>query len=126
MQLTFQAELKELGSADTSRLDDLMARYCSAKRTAYNMLLPPEDHTVKDVTHRLEKAEALALNWRYCEHAAKDAEAEIKSQQELLHLHLADTRDKIKQVERRMAASKAKKKQAAYTSKNFAKPTQIC
>jgi hypothetical protein len=110
LQLTFQAELKELAGADRRRLDDLMARYCSARRSAYNLLLPPRKHSVKYVTHHLEKADALALNWRYCEHAARDADAEVKSQRELLTLYLTDTRDRIREAERKAAVSTTKKK----------------
>jgi hypothetical protein len=57
-----------------------MQRYCSVKRIAFNELSPPRKHSVKYATHRLEETDSLVLNWRYCEHAARDADAEVSSQ----------------------------------------------
>ncbi|WXG44894.1 MAG: hypothetical protein WED04_12840 [Promethearchaeati archaeon SRVP18_Atabeyarchaeia-1] len=62
MQFTFQAELTALSSGDRSGLDDLMARYCSAKRIAFNRLL--EGRSVNEVTHLLLGYGSLHLNWR--------------------------------------------------------------
>src|SRR2546425_6821198 len=83
-----------------------MQRYCSAKRTAFNLLLP-RGHSVKEVTHRLEMLDSLALNWRYCEHAARDADAELKSQRALLPMYLSDVYDRMEEVSSRLAKARS-------------------
>ena len=104
MQFTFKLELTGLSMEDRAMIDDLMSRYCSARRFAFNRLL--EGNTVNQTVHLLQDT-TLSLNWRYFEHAAKDAEAIIESQKELLPLYLSDTYDKIESVEK--ASKKAKK-----------------
>jgi IS605 OrfB family transposase len=108
MQFTF--ELGEiLAPAEEKRdIDDLMQRYSSAKRVAFNDLL--RRRSVKDVTHRLETFGSLALNWRYCEHAARDADAELKSQRELLLVYLSDTYDRMEEVGSRLMKAKSPRK----------------
>ncbi len=108
MQFTFEyGEI--LAPAEERRdIDDLMQRYSSAKRVAFNALL--RRRSVKDVTHRLETFGSLALNWRYCEHAARDADAELKSQQELLQVYLSDTYDKMEEVGSRLTKAKSPRK----------------
>ncbi len=99
-----------LPSAEERRdIDGLMQRYCSAKRVAFNDLLRKR-HSVKDATHRLDTFGSLALNWRYCEHAARDAYAELKSQRELLPLYLSDVYDKIEEVNSRLAKARSPRK----------------
>ena len=78
MQLTLELEIVGLATSDKYDLDDLMRRYCSAKRMAYNRLI--EGKSVNEVTHILKTLSSLSLNWRYCEHAARDAQAAMKSQ----------------------------------------------
>lgn len=108
MQFTFECG-EILAPAEEKRdIDDLMARYSSAKRIAFNDLL--RRRSVKDVTHRLETFGSLALNWRYCEHAARDADAELKSQRELLPLYLSDTFDKKEEVDSRLTKAKSPRK----------------
>ena len=104
MQFTFKLELTGLSMEDRAMIDDLMSRYCSARRFAFNRLL--EGNTVNQTVHLLQDT-SLSLNWRYFEHAAKDAEAMIESQKELLPLYLSDTYDKIENVKK--ALEKAKK-----------------
>jgi hypothetical protein len=108
VQFTF--ELGEiLAPAEEKRdIDDLMQRYSSAKRIAFNDLL--RRRSVKDVTHRLETFGSLALNWRYCEHAARDADAELKSQRELLLVYLSDTYDRMEEVGSRLMKAKSPRK----------------
>jgi IS605 OrfB family transposase len=101
MHFTFEYG-EVIASAEEKRdIDCLMRRYCSAKRTAFNDLLGRR--SVKDATHRLETLGSLALNWRYCEHAARDASAELESQRELLPMYLSDTYDKIEDASSRLA-----------------------
>jgi hypothetical protein len=108
VQFTF--ELGEiLASAEEKRdINDLMQRYSSAKRIAFNVLL--WGHSVRDATHRLETLGSLALNWRYCEHAARDADAELKSQQELLQVYLSDTYDRLEETRSRLMKAKSPRK----------------
>lgn len=108
MQFTFEyGEIIGLSSEERRIIDDLMIRYCSAKRIAFNKLLPLNGPSVKEVTHHLEEFDnSLALNWRYCEHAARDAHAEAKSQRELLPLYLSDTYDEIEEIKEKLANSK--------------------
>ncbi len=111
MHFTFECG-EILASAGEKRdVDGLMQRYSSAKRVAFNDLL--QKHCVKDVTHRVETLGSLALNWRYCEHVARDALAETKSQRELLPMHLSDVYDKMEEVNSRLvnAKSPGKRKQ---------------
>lgn len=100
MHFTFECELVGLSDSDRRALDDLMLRFSSAKRIAFNRLL--ERRKVNEVTHDLESLGSLSLNWRYCEHAARDALAEIASQKELLPLYLADVYDKIEGVQKKV------------------------
>ena len=97
MQFTFKIEITRLRQEDRAMIDELMMRYCSARRFAFNRLL--EGNTVNQTVHLLQDT-TLSLNWRYFEHAAKDAEAIIESQKELLPLYLSDTYDKIESVEK--------------------------
>ncbi|MDG6930570.1 MAG: hypothetical protein JRN10_04950 [Nitrososphaerota archaeon] len=103
MQFTFRLELTGLAQEDRAMIDDLMLRYCSARRFAFNRLL--EGNTVNQTVHLLQDT-TLSLNWRYFEHAAKDAEAIIESQKELLPLYLSDTYDKIESVEKTLKKAK--------------------
>ncbi len=100
MQFTFECELISLHGNDRPALDELMLRYSSAKRVAFNRLL--EGRSVKEVIHHLESIRSLSLNWRYCEHAARDALAEIRRQRELLSLYLSDAYNRIQETERKL------------------------
>ncbi|WXG43949.1 MAG: IS200/IS605 family accessory protein TnpB-related protein [Promethearchaeati archaeon SRVP18_Atabeyarchaeia-1] len=111
MQFTFEVELAALSSADRSGLDDLMARYCSAKRIAYNRLL--EGRTVNEVTHLLLEYSSLRLNWRYAEHSGRDAQAVIESQRKLLPLYLGSVQDRIWRVEKLIEKTKSPGRRAA-------------
>jgi len=110
VQFTFEyGELFGLSLEDEQSIDWLMERYCSGKRTALNRLL--EGASVKKAVHQLEGLSRLALNWRYCEHAARDAQAELKSQHKLILLYLTDVNDKVGDLEKRLAkASRRPKK----------------
>ena len=107
MQLTLEAELRDLTEADRAGLDDLMRRYCTAKRVAYCMLL--QARGIGEVVHRLETLPSLHLNWRYCDHAAKDALANLKSQRELLPIYLHDVYVKIEDTEGRLKTLNGRK-----------------
>lgn len=100
MQFTFECELIGLSEPETTAIDDLMQRYCSAKRVAYNRL--SEGESIDQVTHTLESLDSLSLNWRYCEHAARDAQSVLKSQRELLPLYLSDIYDRIEDMEKKI------------------------
>ncbi len=107
MQFTSEyGEILSPSAEDGRSIDDLMQRYCSAKRTAFNFMLS-QGHSVKEVTHRLEMLDSLALNWRYCEHAARDADAELKSQRALLPVYLSDVYDRIEEVSSRLAKARS-------------------
>ncbi|MCL4343638.1 MAG: hypothetical protein M1291_01570 [Thaumarchaeota archaeon] len=67
MQFTFRLEITELTWEDKAMIDDLMLRYCSARRFAFNRLL--EGNTVNWTVHLLQDT-TLSLNWRYFDHAA--------------------------------------------------------
>ncbi|MCL4344163.1 MAG: hypothetical protein JRN26_05285 [Nitrososphaerota archaeon] len=103
MQFTFRLELTGLAQEDRTMIDELMLRYCSARRFAFNRLI--EGNTVNRTVHLLQDT-TLSLNWRYFEHAAKDAEATIESQKELLPLYLSDTYDKIESVKKALEKAK--------------------
>ena len=110
MQFTCEyGEIFSPSAEDGRRIDDLMQRYCSAKRTAFNLLLS-RGHSVKEVTHRLEMLDSLALNWRYCEHATRDADAEIKSQRALLPVYLSDVCDRIEDASSKLAKARSPRK----------------
>ncbi|MDE1853700.1 MAG: hypothetical protein KGI38_08140 [Thaumarchaeota archaeon] len=110
MQFTFEYG-EVLASVEEKReLDGLMARYSSAKRIAFNALL--RGHSVNGATHKLETFGSIALNWRYCEHAARDADATLKSQRELLTMYLSDTLDRIEEASSRLAKAKSPRKSA--------------
>jgi IS605 OrfB family transposase len=81
-------------------LKDMMQRYCSAKRVAYNSLL--DGKSLKEIIHGLEERRELSLNWRYCEHAARDAAAEVASQRELAMLQLSATYDRMRGLQERI------------------------
>ena len=121
MQFTFEyGEITGLSSEERRIIDDLMLRYRSAKRIAFNKLHPSNSPSVREVTHHLEEFDnSLALNWRYCEHAARDAYAEVKSQRELLPLHLSDTYDRIEEIERKLARSKKRSRSLERKLKNL-------
>jgi hypothetical protein len=100
MQLTLGLEIVGLAYADRTELDALMQRYCSTKRVAFKMLL--QGKGLGETIHRLETLSSLSLNWRYCEHAARDASAAIRSQGELLPLYLSDVYDRIEETEKKL------------------------
>jgi hypothetical protein len=77
-----------------------MQRYCSAKRFAFNRLL--EGLRIDEIVNLLESKSSLSLNWRYCEHATRDALARIKSRRELLPLYLSEVYDMIEDVTRKL------------------------
>jgi len=54
------------------------------------------------VIHQLEADVRLGLNWRYTEHATRDAAVELKAHKEQLKLNLLDTKDKIKDIEKNL------------------------
>ena len=85
---------------ERTTLKGIMKRYCSAKRIAFNSLLAGRH--LRDVIHSLESRRELSLNWRYCEHAARDAAAEMSSRKELLVLDLASTYDRIQETQERI------------------------
>jgi IS605 OrfB family transposase len=105
MQFAFEHGEIVAPAEEKREIDDLMVRYSSAKRIAFNDLL--RKHSVSDVTHSLETFDSLALNWRYCEHAARDADAELKSQQELLPAYLSDVYDKAEEVSSKLTRAKS-------------------
>ncbi len=105
MQFTFECEVVRISDDVKHAVDGLMQRYCTARRIAFNRLV--EGKSVKEVTHQLEALGSLSLNWRYCEHAARDADAELKSQQELLPLYLSNTFDTIEESNSRLTRAKS-------------------
>jgi len=86
MQFTIPAELRELDDEDEADIDRLMHTQCSARRFAFNRLT--EGMRLQPIIQILQ--DMFSLNWRYCEHAARDAEAQIQSQHELLPLYIDD------------------------------------
>jgi hypothetical protein len=104
----FTSEYGEiLPSAEDGRcIDDLMQRYCAAKRMAFNFLIS-QGHSVKDATHKLAMLDSLALNWRYCQHAAREADAELKSQQALLPVYLSDVYDGIEEANSKLTKARS-------------------
>jgi IS605 OrfB family transposase len=50
------------------------------------------------------------LNWRYCEHAVRDAEAQIQSLRGLLPLYLKDVEERIGELEKRVERAKSEEK----------------
>ncbi len=114
MQFTFEYGEILPSAEERQRIDDLMQGYSSAKRIAFNRLL--EGKSLKEVVHRLESLDSLHLNWRYCEHASRDALAEIKSQRKLLPLYLSDAYDRIEEIEGKISHLKERNAKPAKVS----------
>ncbi|KPV64948.1 MAG: hypothetical protein AOA65_0662 [Candidatus Bathyarchaeota archaeon BA1] len=77
---------------------------CQAK--ASSLLI--EDASLQSIMQTLQ--DRFPLNWRYCEHAVRDAKAQLQSQRELLPLYFKDIKDRIRCVERKLAKVRSEKK----------------
>ncbi|MGC8832376.1 MAG: hypothetical protein ACP5PQ_07340 [Thermoproteota archaeon] len=106
MQLTIPAELCHLSDEDKANINGLMHAQCSAKRYAFNRML--EGASSQQIIHMLE--DMFPLNWRYCEHAVRDAEAQIQSRRELLPLYLGDVEDRTEELKGRLQRVRSKEK----------------
>jgi len=84
-------------------LDELMARYCSAVRWAFNRLL--EGVLVQEI--RLLVQEKFNLNSRQANDAVHDAQATISSQKELLKVNHDNAGKKVAFTKKQLAKAKS-------------------
>ena len=89
-----------------SNLDNLMQKFSSAKRYAFNRLL--EDYKPNDLNKAIPVI--LGLNKRYAEDAVLLAKAMIESQKELLPMRLEDIQTKITKTQKKIKAYETGKK----------------
>ena len=100
------AEPLNLSVEDIADIDGLMRAQCSAERTAHNCILknaPP-----RCIIETLQ--DTFPLNWRYCEHALRETEAQIQGLCELLPLYLEDVEDRIRELKGKLQRARSKGK----------------
>ena len=98
VRLTFQGKLLEVAEEESVKIDDLMRRFQSAKRTAFKRLL---EGTIDEKEIQKEIAEKFMQNSRYVESAILDAKAIIDSQRELLPYYIENYEGKIRKSKKK-------------------------
>ena len=99
VRLTFQGKLLEVAEEDRVKIDDLMRRLQSAKRTAFKRLL---EVTSSEKEIRKELSEKFILNSKYVDSAIIDAKAIIDSQRELLPYYIENYEGKIRKSKKKL------------------------
>ncbi len=112
MQYTARALIDPRGNE--ARLNSICRTFSSMVRTAYNHLL--EGKRTNEVVRLLQSRYDFE-NWRWCQWAIKQAQAMIKSQKELLPLHIEMYEEKITRVRRRMKRVASPLKKAGFKAR---------
>ncbi|MFX0163610.1 MAG: hypothetical protein ACFE68_09855 [Candidatus Hodarchaeota archaeon] len=93
VHLTFQGKLLEVAEEESVKIDDLMRRFQSAKRTAFKRLV---EGGKKSKEIEKELVEKFVLNAVYARSAISDVKAIIDSQEELLPYYVENYEGKIR------------------------------
>ncbi len=97
--LTFQSKLLEVAEKERVKIDDLMRRFQSAKRTAFKRLV---EGLKKSKEIEKELVEKFILNSGFARSAISDARAIMDSQRELLSYYVQNYEGKIKKSKKKM------------------------
>gem|GEM_PF-385219 len=114
VRLTFQGKLLEVAKEDRVKIDDLMKRFQSAKRTAFKRLV---EGGKKSKEIEKELVEKFILNTVYSRSAISDAEAIIDSQRELLPFYIANYEGKIRKSKKKLEKCRSELKRKSIFSR---------
>ena len=114
VRLTFQGKLLELTEEDRVKIDDLMRRFQSAKRTAFKRLVKG---AIEEKEIQKELAEKFILNSKYVESAILDAKAIIDSQRELLPYYIENYEGKIRKSKKKLEKCRSELKRKGILSR---------
>ncbi|MFX0161795.1 MAG: hypothetical protein ACFE68_00235 [Candidatus Hodarchaeota archaeon] len=112
--LTFQGKLLEVKEEDSVKIDDLMRRFQSAKRTAFKRLVEGGN---KNKGLEKELVENFILNSEYARSAISDAKAIMDSQRELLPYYIANYEGKIRKSKKKLEKCRSELKQKGLFSR---------
>lgn len=110
MKTTIKAKLLEVFSKDKEILEQIMIRFSSATRFAFNRRKPDAYNPMNKGELEKYLQKEYKLNARYAKDAIMKADAIISSQKELLKQYCSNYEDKIKQVKKALKKVKSKRK----------------
>ncbi|MBM7558084.1 putative transposase, partial [Halanaerobacter jeridensis] len=117
MRTTIKAKLLEIPSEQSEKIDNLMLRFSSAIRFAFNRRKPDAyDPMNKGDLEKLLQSK-YKLNSRYAKDAVMKADSIISSQKELVKEYHSNYKSKVKQVKQELKRAKCKQKIHALKTK---------
>ena len=117
MKTTIKAKLLEMPSEESEKIDNLMLRFSSAIRFAFNRRKPDAyDPMNKGDLEKLLQSK-YKLNSRYAKDAVMKADSIISSQKELVKEYHSNYKSKVKQVKQELKRAKSKQKIHALKTK---------